>query len=160
MALKVGNKAPDFTLLNSEGKEVSFYRDVQGPSILYFYPKDFTPGCTREACEFGREFEFFENLEVPVFGISTDSVNTHKRFKERYELPFELLSDTSGAVTKSFKALIPVLNLPKRISYLISSDKKIQMVFENFFQAEKHISTLKNFLKAKDVGPRSDLKAS
>ena len=147
MALKIGSEAPDFNLPSTDGDNLQFHRDVKGTCILYFYPKDFTPGCTAEACEFRNDYEFFDEMGVPIFGISKDSVKSHLKFKEQYKLPFELLSDRSGKVIKEYDALFPVINMPRRISYLVSPDKKIVEVFDNLFQAKDHIQRMKTALK-------------
>ena len=125
MALKIGSKAPDFKLQGTEDREVNFYSDVKQTCVLYFYPKDFTPGCTKEACEFRDDFSFFRELDIPVYGISTDSIATHKKFKEQYNLPFELLSDPKGDVISSYKAKFPFINMTKRVTYLVDADKNI-----------------------------------
>ena len=91
--LEVGMKAPDFTLLDKRGNSVSL-SDFQGKKVvLYFYPKDSTPGCTRQACAFAQNHSNFEDKNVVVIGISKDSVASHLKFAEKYELPFVLLSD-------------------------------------------------------------------
>lgn len=91
--LEVGTKAPDFTLEDKEGNQVSL-SDFSGKRfVLYFYPRDNTAGCTRQACAFAAVYKQFENLGVPVVGISKDSVKSHQNFAKKYELPFILLSD-------------------------------------------------------------------
>jgi len=91
--LEVGMKAPDFTLLDKRGNSVSL-SDFQGKKVvLYFYPKDSTPGCTRQACAFAQNHSNFEEKNVVVIGVSKDSVASHLKFAEKYELPFVLLSD-------------------------------------------------------------------
>ena len=91
--LQIGTKAPDFTLTDKEGKKV-FLSDFLGKRVvLYFYPKDNTPGCTRQACAFAGAYEEFKNRGVEVIGISKDSVASHVKFAEKYGLPFVLLSD-------------------------------------------------------------------
>ena len=91
--LKPGDKAPDFTLLDKDGKEVSL-SDFSGRRVvLYFYPKDNTPGCTRQACAFASLYGEFDKRNVAVIGISRDSVASHIKFAEKYQLPFILLSD-------------------------------------------------------------------
>jgi peroxiredoxin Q/BCP len=143
MALKIGTSAPDFTLPATNGKNISLSKDLAGkPCVLYFYPKDFTPGCTKEACEFRDQFATFRNLEVDVLGISRDNIDSHKKFKETHKLPFELLSDVNGSVCKAYEALIPIIGIPKRISYLLDKEHKIVAVYQDFFGAEEHIKAM------------------
>ena len=91
--LEVGMKAPDFTLLDKRGNSVSLSDFLGKKVVLYFYPKDSTPGCTRQACAFALNHSNFEDKNVVVIGISKDSVTSHLKFAEKYELPFVLLSD-------------------------------------------------------------------
>ena len=91
--LEVGMKAPDFTLLDKRGNSVSLSDFLGKKVVLYFYPKDNTPGCTRQACAFAQNHSNFEDKNVVVIGISKDSVASHLKFAEKYELPFVLLSD-------------------------------------------------------------------
>ena len=107
--------------------------------VLYFYPKDFTPGCTKEACEFRDEFEQFRELDIKVFGINRDSIPTHQKFKLKHQLPFELISDEKGKVVKQYNANIPFVGLTKRITYLIDKEGVIKAAYDDMFGAEKHI---------------------
>ena len=91
--LEVGTKAPNFTLLDKDGKEVSLSDFAGNRVVLYFYPRDNTPGCTRQACAFAQNYEGFRSRDVVVIGISKDSVASHLKFAQKYELPFILLSD-------------------------------------------------------------------
>ena len=91
--LEVGMKAPDFTLLDKRGNSVNLSDFLGKKVVLYFYPKDSTPGCTRQACAFAQNHSNFEEKNVVVIGISKDSVSSHLKFAEKYELPFVLLSD-------------------------------------------------------------------
>lgn len=91
--LEVGTKAPDFTLKNQEGQEVSLSQFAGKRVVLYFYPRDNTPGCTRQACGFAQNYEGFTRRDVVVIGVSKDSVASHLKFAQKYELPFVLLSD-------------------------------------------------------------------
>ena len=91
--LEVGTKAPDFTLKNQEGQEVSLSQFAGKRVVLYFYPRDNTPGCTRQACGFAQNYEGFAQRDVVVIGVSKDSVASHLKFAQKYELPFVLLSD-------------------------------------------------------------------
>ena len=147
MALSIGTKAPSFSLASTLGTKLSS-QDLAGKSyILYFYPKDFTPGCTAEACEFRDQFEAFRELAIPVFGISRDSIESHLKFKAAHKLPFELLSDPDGKVCKAFDALIPLIKMPKRVTYLIDDSGKIAGVFSEMFESKGHIQAMLKKLK-------------
>lgn len=91
--LEAGTKAPNFTLKNQEGQEVSLSQFAGKRVVLYFYPRDNTPGCTRQACGFAQNYEGFTQRDVVVIGVSKDSVASHLKFAQKYELPFVLLSD-------------------------------------------------------------------
>ncbi len=100
--LKEGQKAPAFSLINQDGKNVSL-KDLRGKKVvLYFYPKDMTSGCTKEACDFRDHIELFKDKDVVVIGVSPDSIHSHKKFKDKYNLPFDLLSDESKKVLEKY----------------------------------------------------------
>ncbi len=100
--LEAGMKAPDFTLPDKDGREVSL-GDFKGKKVvLYFYPRDNTPGCSRQACAFAAAFEDFKKLDVAVIGVSKDSTASHVKFAEKYSLPFVLLSDTEKSAIQSY----------------------------------------------------------
>lgn len=145
MALKVGQKAPLFELKNSEGKTVRLEDNL--PCIVYFYPKDFTPGCTAEACSFRDNHQVFKDFDITVFGISRDSIASHKKFKKEHQLSFDLLSDTSGKVCKQYDALMPIVKVPKRVTYLIDAEQRVRAVYSDMFGATKHIKSMINQLK-------------
>lgn len=143
MALSLGAKAPDFTLPATSNKKLTLSQDLQGKAvILYFYPKDFTGVCTAEACEFRDQFEAFRELDIPVYGISRDDIPTHEKFKKAHRLPFELLSDESGKVCKAYDALIPLIKMPKRVTYLLDQEHKIAGVFSDMFESKGHIESM------------------
>ena len=100
--LEVGSKAPDFTLPDKLGTSVRLSDFLGKKVVLYFYPKDNTPGCTRQACAFAGAYKEFEARDVVVIGISRDSVASHQKFAEKYELPFILLSDPELEVIKAY----------------------------------------------------------
>lgn len=141
-------KAPNFTLENAENKQISL-SDYAGKWVLiYFYPKDDTPGCTTEACSLRDNFPFYEDTGISVIGISRDTPVSHLRFKEKYELPFELLSDNDGKVSEIYSS--GVGDTPKRISYLIAPDGTISKAYAKVTpatHAEEVLFDLKN-LKA------------
>lgn len=100
--LKENDKAPDFSLISDEGKKINL-KDFRGKKvILYFYPKDNTSGCTKEACSFRDSIKSFEKNNAVVIGISKDDISSHKKFKEKYNLPFNLLSDESLETIKDY----------------------------------------------------------
>ena len=102
MELKVGDKAPSFKLKNQDNKEVSLAGLKGKPVVLYFYPKDDTSGCTKEACNFRDEFPKFGKMKAEIIGVSADSVESHKKFAEKYDLPFHLLSDEKKEVLEKY----------------------------------------------------------
>ena len=143
MALAIGQKAPNFSLPSTSGQTVNLHEDFKGKSIiLYFYPKDFTPGCTAEACEFRDQFAAFRDVDIPVFGISRDNVKTHLRFQKEHNLPFDLLADLDGKVCKSYDALIPLIKMPKRVTYLLNEKHEIIEVFSDMFESKAHIKSM------------------
>ncbi|MBR0596976.1 thioredoxin-dependent thiol peroxidase [Sinanaerobacter chloroacetimidivorans] len=100
--LKEGTKAPDFTLNDKDGKPVSLSDFLGKKVVVYFYPKDNTPGCTRQACAFKEAYDGFKAEDIAVIGISKDSTQSHQKFADKYELPFILLSDPELDVIKAF----------------------------------------------------------
>jgi peroxiredoxin Q/BCP len=129
--LKIGDDAPTFTLPDSQGNQVNL-SDYKGKwLVLYFYPKDDTPGCTTEACHFRDDFKFLESLGAKVVGVSIDDSFSHKKFAEKYNLPFPLLSDSSGEVASRYGALnnFLVIKLAKRYTYLINPQGKIAKIY-------------------------------
>ena len=129
--LKPGDDAPNFSLPDNQGRQVSL-NDFKGKwVVLYFYPKDDTPGCTTEACHFRDDFKLLENLGAQVVGMSIDDSFSHKKFAEKYNLPFPLLSDASGEVASLYGALnnFLVIKLAKRYTYLINPKGKIAKIY-------------------------------
>ncbi len=136
MKLKVGDNAPDFELPDQDGK-IHKLSDYQGQKILvYFYPKDNTPGCTIEACQIRDDFPKFNSIKAEVLGISTDSVESHKKFSQKHNLPFTLLADANKEVVKAYGVYKPKKFLGKeflgtqRTSFLIDGDGKIAKIYE------------------------------
>ncbi len=142
MSLLIDKPAPDFLLPSTAGKSFRLSDRKGKTTVLYFFPKDFTPGCTVEACTFRDEIEAFRNLNVDVFGISRDSLETHLSFKDKYKLPFELLSDVDGEVAKNYDALVPFLGVVKRVSYLIDENMVVRYKYSSLFNAAGHIQNL------------------
>jgi peroxiredoxin Q/BCP len=144
MPLPVGQKAPDFTLSSTNGRTFSLSRDMKGkPCILYFYPKDFSVGCTNEACSFRDTFEVFKELNITIVGISRDSIESHLKFKKTLGLPFDLLSDEDGKICEAYETQIPfVPSFTKRTTYLLDKDQNIIAVYQNIFSSKHHIKTM------------------
>ncbi|MBN1550823.1 peroxiredoxin [bacterium] len=127
--LQSGDKAPDFTLKDSEGKSYTLTQYRDNYIVLYFYPKNDTPGCTQEACNFRDNFSELKEKGIIILGVSYDDASSHKAFREKYNLPFPLLSDTDKSVSETYGA--KGLFMPKRITYLISPEGLILHVFDN-----------------------------
>lgn len=100
--LKIGDKAPEFTLQDKNGNEVSLTSFLGKKIVLYFYPKDSTPGCTRQACAFASAYEQFKSNDIVVIGVSKDSISSHVKFAEKYNLPFILLSDPERKTIEAY----------------------------------------------------------
>jgi peroxiredoxin Q/BCP len=128
--LKVGDTAPDFSLLDERGLPVSL-KDYLGKKVvvLYFYPKDFTSGCTAEACSFRDSYKPIQDKGAVVIGVSLDSVESHSKFSEKYMLPFTILSDSKKEVAKAYGVLGVGGFLAKRVTFIINKDGKITHVF-------------------------------
>ncbi len=151
--LKEGDKAPDFSLQDDSGKEVSL-RDFRGKKvILYFYPKDDTPGCTKEACGFRDNVAKFKSANMMIYGVSRDSLESHRKFKTKYSLPFPLLSDPDTKLAQAYGAWGEKTMYGKksmgliRSTFVINEDGKIEKVYGNV-KAEGHAEELLQFLKA------------
>ena len=151
--LKTKTKAPNFSLPDQEGKTHSL-ADYKGKWVLvYFYPKDDTPGCTKEACMIRDNLPVFERLDCVVLGIGGDSVKSHDKFAEKYKLPFILLSDERKEAIKKYGAWQKKIFMgksymgTKRISYLISPDGKVAKVYPNVKPAEHADEVLEDLKK-------------
>ncbi|HEX8923145.1 MAG TPA: thioredoxin-dependent thiol peroxidase [Patescibacteria group bacterium] len=137
MELKTGEKAPDFKLEDQNG-EWRELKDYRGKWVLvYFYPKDDTPGCTKEACNMRDNFSQFNRMNLQVLGISKDDTKSHKKFAEKYELQFPLLSDTTTEVNKLYDVWKPKKFMGKeflgtmRTSFLINPEGRVAKIYEN-----------------------------
>jgi peroxiredoxin Q/BCP len=126
MALAVGTPAPNFTSIDDAGKPVSL-SDFKGKMVvLYFYPKDDTPGCTKEAQSFRDNYQDYQDKEMVVLGVSMDDQASHQMFKEKYGLPFQLVVDKDGAITKAYD--VDGGSYSKRVTYIIDGEGKISFV--------------------------------
>jgi thioredoxin-dependent peroxiredoxin len=135
MALEVGKKAPDFTLLDENGEKVKLSHYKGRRVVVFFYPKAMTSGCTREACDFRDEVDAFKKKDVAVLGISKDTPEAQRRFKEKYQLPFPLLSDEDLEVQKAWGAWGKKNMYGKmvegtiRTTVVVAPDGKVEKVF-------------------------------
>ena len=141
-----GDRAPEFSLSDQSGKEIKL-SDYRGKNVvLYFYPKDDTPGCTAESCAFRDSYEDFKDLGAEVIGISSDSSASHTKFAAKYSLPFVLLSDKGGKVRKSFGVPTTFGLLPGRVTYVIDKEGIVRKVFNSQFNPKKHIDEARRVL--------------
>ncbi|MCR4314001.1 MAG: thioredoxin-dependent thiol peroxidase [Candidatus Uhrbacteria bacterium] len=154
--LKLGQKAPAFTLPDQDGKEHRL-ADYAGQWVLvYFYPKDDTPGCTKEACTIRDAWPKFKKLKIQVFGVSVDSSKSHAKFADKYEVPFTLLSDEEKVVVEKYgvwgvkKFMGRTYMGTNRMSFLIDPQGKLAKIYENV-KPEKHALEVLEDLKDRMV---------
>lgn len=148
MKLQEGDQLPEFELKNQDGELIKIKDYIGKPMVVYFYPKDDTPGCTKEACSFRDSYEAFTDMGCEVFGISGDSVEKHKKFKEKHRLPFQLLADEGNKVRKQFGVPTNLLGLlPGRVTYIVNKEGRVIKVFNSQMRAEKHVSEALEALK-------------
>ena len=137
--VKVGERAPEFALPDANGKEVSLASFRGRPVVLYFYPKDDTPGCTKEACTFRDQYQDFQDAGAEVLGVSSDSSESHRKFAERHRLPFMLLADRGGKVRKSYGVPATLGLLPGRVTFVIDGQGVVRHVFNSQLDATRHV---------------------
>jgi len=140
-SVQVGDKAPDFTLPSQSGEPVRL-QDRLGERVvvLYFYPKDNTPGCTAEACAFRDSHETFTDAGAEVIGVSSDSADKHAAFAGRHKLPFTLLADQGGRVRKAYGVPSVFGVLPGRVTYVIDRTGTVRHVFNSMTNIDQHVS--------------------
>jgi len=140
MKLKIGDKDPSFSLENQLGEKVTLESLTKDKIlILYFYPKDDTPGCTAEACKFRDDYEIFKDNGAEVVGISSDSKESHIKFIKNHNLPFQLLSDENGKIRKKYGVPKTMGLIPGRVTYIINNNRQIIHIFNSQFNPQKHI---------------------
>lgn len=140
MELKVGDKIPNFTAKDTNGNDFHSQNWIgKKPMVIYFYPKDNTPGCTTQACSFRDQYEDFKDLGSEVIGISSDSVQSHQKFTQQFKLPFILLSDSDKKIRTLFGVPANLFGLlPGRVTYVTDKTGIIIMIFDSM-KARNHI---------------------
>ncbi len=147
--INVGSQIPAFTLKDQNGK-IFDIDSVKGKKnlVIYFYPKDDSPGCTKEACSFRDQFEVFNEADAIIIGISGQSVESHKKFADKYRLSYTLLSDEGNKVRKQFGVPTNFLGLlPGRVTYVVDKTGKVIYLFNSQIQATKHVDEALTILK-------------
>ena len=133
MPLSVGDTAPSFTVKDTNGNTVTLSDYAGKTVVLYFYPKDDTPGCTKEACSFRDSHAAYQGKDITVFGVSLDDEVSHQAFTSKFNLPFPLLADTEGKITKAYdvEGERNGMRYATRVTYVIGSDGKIAKVYSS-----------------------------
>ncbi|MGA7953292.1 MAG: peroxiredoxin [Gloeobacterales cyanobacterium] len=148
MAVQVGQKAPDFTLSAQSGEPVSLGSFTGKKAVVvYFYPKDETPGCTAESCAFRDSYEVLKDAGAEVIGISGDSVSSHKNFATHHRLPFILLSDEGNKVRKLFGVPSTLGILPGRVTYVIDQEGVVRHIFSSQLNFQGHVDEALKVIK-------------
>ncbi len=148
-AIKVGDRVPDFSLPSQTGTTVNI-SDLIGKKflVIYFYPKDDTPGCTAESCAFRDSYEVFTDAGAEVIGISADSPQSHQQFAQKYNLPFTLLSDSDNRVRKLFGVPSTLFVLPGRVTYIIDQEGIVRHIFDSMLDFKAHVTESLNTIKS------------
>lgn len=138
--LAIGMHAPDFSLPDQNG-QLQHFSALKGEkyTVIFFYPKDHTPGCTAQSCSFRDNYTQFSSYGAKIIGISRDPWQSHKKFAEDYHLPFVLLSDSDGAVSKKFDVKKTLGIFPERATFVIDKRGIVRYAFSSQFQVEQHI---------------------
>jgi peroxiredoxin Q/BCP len=148
LTVKVGDKAPDFTLPSQMGDNVTLSEFLGKKNIvLYFYPKDETAGCTKEACSFRDSYEELTSLGAEVLGVSGQSVESHVAFASHYGLPFILLSDEGNKIRELYGVPSSMGIIPGRVTYIIDKKGIVRHIFNSQTQAARHVEEAKQTLR-------------
>ena len=147
--ISVGDIAPDFTLKDSANNDVNLKEILKEKSVvLYFYPKDNTPGCTAQACSFRDSYEDFKKAGAEVIGVSSDTEDSHEKFIQKNKLPFILLSDKNGELRKSYGVKTDLFGIiPGRVTYVIDKNSVVRYMFSSQMQTGKHIEKSLEIIK-------------
>lgn len=140
MALQVGDQIPEFSLLDQSGNSRSNSQIKSKPLVLFFYPKDDTPGCTAEACGFRDKYDLFKIFGAEVWGVSNDDEKSHLKFAEKNKLPFPLLCDQENSLRKAFGVPKLLGLFDGRVTYIIDSKGVIRHVFNDLLNGPAHVS--------------------
>ncbi|MFM7475443.1 MAG: peroxiredoxin [Microcystis aeruginosa] len=148
-AIKVCDRVPNFSLPSQTGTTVNI-SDLIGKKslVIYFYPKDDTPGCTAESCAFRDSYEVFTDAGAEVIGISADSPQSHQQFAQKYNLPFTLLSDSDNRVRKLFGVPSTLFVLPGRVTYIIDKEGIVRHIFDSMLDFKAHVTESLNTIKS------------
>jgi peroxiredoxin Q/BCP len=161
MALRINSKAPDFSLQDSEGTEFRLQSGLDKNGVmLFFYPKAFSPGCTKEVCRFSDEYRLFSDAGIRLVGISHDLPETLHRFRTRHSVPFTLLSDPRRTVCRMYDAVYPFGLLTKRISYYIDGSGIIRHYSDNLLNPEAHLREFRSYFQKNPLKITTDQTAA
>lgn len=152
MAVRPGDPAPDFTLQDQHGESVTLSEFHGKWVVLYFYPKDDTPGCTREACSFRDSHEDFADAGAAVIGVSRDDVDSHRAFAEKHRLPFTLVSDASGELRNTYGVPKTFGLLDGRVTYVIDPGGVVRHVYNSQLRASAHHDEALSAIRKATVG--------
>jgi peroxiredoxin Q/BCP len=148
-SLRVGDRVPDFTVPDQEGRAVSLDELLSsGCLVLYFYPKDDTPGCTVEACSFRDQHDELLEAGACVVGVSSDDVDSHRRFATKYGIPFRLLSDKGGKLRRRFGVPRTLGLIDGRVTYVIDSHGVIRHIFNSQLRMRQHVEEALRLVRA------------
>lgn len=147
--IEIGNIIPEFTLKDQDGNQFDINSVIGKKNlVIYFYPKDDSPGCTKEACYFRDQFEVFNEADALIIGISGQSVESHKKFAEKYRLSYTLLSDEGNKIRKLFGVPTNFFGLlPGRVSYIVDKTGKVIYLFDSQINATQHVDKALEILK-------------
>jgi peroxiredoxin Q/BCP len=148
-AIDIGNNIPEFILKDQNGKDFDIKKVIGEKNlVIYFYPKDDSPGCTKQACSFRNQYDIFNEMDAIIIGISGQSIESHKKFADKYRLTYPILSDEGNKVRKLFGVPTNLMGLlPGRVTYIADKKGKVIYIFNSQLKAEKHVDEAIKILK-------------